>query len=246
MASPTYIQNADVIFRHTLDRRWLASEIVSVNLAADFLASLTTSEGIVKGGGYYVERPPRLESDGVTHSHAVDAFRRVAALNRLLDDRKSATRYEHLAQRIQHAFVTRFWVKDHFAEYRHPAHGLIASHGLTDSDGSALAMGVATHWQQAARWPRLKDEKRFYYGRMPTGISTEPATYEAWEFNYRGELDFMHQSLAQVESRNVKVEDGWIYFVHGWTQVVAQVLHFDLTPALFDKLNEAASSVRGK
>ena len=68
----------------------------------------------------------------------------------------------------------------------------------------------------------------------------------AWEFNYRGELDFMHQALAQVESRKVVVEDGWIYFVHGWTQVVSQVLHFELTPTLFDKLNEAAYSVRGK
>jgi shikimate 5-dehydrogenase len=66
----------------------------------------------------------------------------------------------------------------------------------------------------------------------------------AWEFNYRGELDFLHQALAQVESRKVVVEDGWLYFVHGWTQVVAQVLHFDLTPELFDRLNEAASSVR--
>ena len=89
---------------------------------------------------------------------------------------------------------------------------------------------------------------------MGKDIPGSPITWEgkfpmnsiAWEFNYRGELDFMHQSLAQVESRNVKVEDGWIYFVHGWTQVVAQVLHFDLTPTLFDKLNEAASSVRGK
>jgi hypothetical protein len=184
LASPTYIQNADVIFRHTLDRRWLASEIASVNLAADFLASLTTDQGIVKGGGYYVERPPRLESDGVTQSHAVDAFRRVAALNRLLGDRKSATRYEKLAERIRHAFVTRFWVKDRFAEYRHPERGLIASHGLTDSDWSALAMGVATREQQASLWPRLKNEKRFYYGGMPTGIATEPDTYEAWEFNY--------------------------------------------------------------
>ena len=67
----------------------------------------------------------------------------------------------------------------------------------------------------------------------------------AWEFNYRGELDFMHQALAQVESRKVFVEDGWLYFVHGWTQVVSQVLHFDLTPELFDKLNQAASAVRG-
>ena len=68
----------------------------------------------------------------------------------------------------------------------------------------------------------------------------------AWEFNYRGELDFLHQALAQVENRQVTVEDGWIYFVHGWSQVVAQVLHFELTPAVFDQLNEAASSVRGK
>ncbi len=73
-----------------------------------------------------------------------------------------------------------------------------------------------------------------------------PMNSVSWEFNYRGELDFMHQSLAQAESRKLKVEDGWIYFVHGWTQVVAQVLHFDLTPSLFDKLNEAASTVRSK
>jgi shikimate dehydrogenase len=73
-----------------------------------------------------------------------------------------------------------------------------------------------------------------------------PMNSISWEFNYRGELDFLHQSLAQAESRKVKVEDGWLYFVHGWTQVVAQVLHFDLTPALFEKLNQAASTVRGK
>ena len=66
----------------------------------------------------------------------------------------------------------------------------------------------------------------------------------AWEFNYRGELDFMHQALAQVETRRVKVEDGWLYFVHGWTQVVAQVLHVDLTPELFKRLEVLAESVR--
>lgn len=66
----------------------------------------------------------------------------------------------------------------------------------------------------------------------------------AWEFNYRGELDFMHQALAQVDSREVRVEDGWLYFVHGWTQVVAQVLHLDLTPELFDKMEQAAATVR--
>ena len=67
----------------------------------------------------------------------------------------------------------------------------------------------------------------------------------AWDYNYRGELDFMQQALRQRESRNVFVEDGWLYFVHGWTQVVAQVLHFELTPELFGRLEALAATVRG-
>lgn len=66
----------------------------------------------------------------------------------------------------------------------------------------------------------------------------------AWEFNYRGELDFMHQAEKQVESREIKVEDGWVYFLHGWTQVVAQVLHIDLTPEVFSRLASVAEIVR--
>jgi len=67
----------------------------------------------------------------------------------------------------------------------------------------------------------------------------------AWEFNYRGELDFMHQALRQVEARDLRVEDGWVYFLHGWSQVIVEVLHIDLTPELFARLDEAASTVRG-
>ncbi len=67
----------------------------------------------------------------------------------------------------------------------------------------------------------------------------------AWEFNYRGELDFMHQALKQIDNRNLRVEDGWIYFLHGWSQVIAEVLHIDLTPDLFRELDAAASAVRG-
>jgi shikimate dehydrogenase len=66
----------------------------------------------------------------------------------------------------------------------------------------------------------------------------------AWEFNYRGELDFMHQAERQPKDRNVRVEDGWLYFVHGWTQVVAQVLHVDLKPELFNRLEAAAATIR--
>lgn len=83
-------------------------------------------------------------------------------------------------------------------------------------------------------------------GSPITGDGLFPPHAVAWEFNYRGELDFMHQALAQVKTRSVKVEDGWLYFVHGWTQVVAQVLHIDLTPQVFGRLEAAAAEVRQK
>lgn len=63
----------------------------------------------------------------------------------------------------------------------------------------------------------------------------------AWEFNYRGELDFLHQAHRQRELRNLQVENGWVYFLHGWSQVIAQVLHLTLTDELFLQLSEAAS-----
>jgi hypothetical protein len=184
LADPTYIQNADVIYRHTLDRSWLTAQIKSVNLAADHLGSLVTEQGRVKGAGYYLERPTRIESDGVAQCHAVDAFRRTAALNRVLGDEASARRYDELAERIRKNFVTQFWVKDHFAEYLHPQRGPITSHGLTDVDWAALATGIATPEQRAILWPQLKNEGRFHYGGMPTGIATRPETYEPWEFSH--------------------------------------------------------------
>jgi shikimate 5-dehydrogenase len=81
-------------------------------------------------------------------------------------------------------------------------------------------------------------------GSPITDAGLFPRNGIAWEFNYRGELDFMHQALAQRESRHVQVEDGWLYFVHGWTQVVAHVLHVDLTPDLFRRLEAIAASAR--
>ena len=82
-------------------------------------------------------------------------------------------------------------------------------------------------------------------GSPITDAGLFPKNGIAWEFNYRGELDFMHQALRQVDSRNITVEDGWVYFLHGWSQVVAQVLHIDLTDGIFTQLDAAAASTRG-
>ena len=82
-------------------------------------------------------------------------------------------------------------------------------------------------------------------GSPVTDAGFFPRNGIAWEFNYRGELDFLHQALRQHDARNVTVEDGWVYFLHGWSQVIAQVLNVELTDELFSRLDEAASAVRG-
>ena len=66
----------------------------------------------------------------------------------------------------------------------------------------------------------------------------------AWELNYRGGLDFLHQAERQRDERGVTCVDGWRYFIHGWTQVIAEVFHLDLDPELLDHLSAKADSVR--
>ncbi len=81
-------------------------------------------------------------------------------------------------------------------------------------------------------------------GSPVTNAGRFPRRAIAWEFNYRGELDFLHQAEAQAAEREVRVEDGWLYFLHGWTLVIAQVLHVSIDPPLFRRLAELAGSVR--
>ena len=83
-------------------------------------------------------------------------------------------------------------------------------------------------------------------GSPITNKALFPKNSIAWEFNYRGELDFMHQAEAQQDTRFVTVEDGWLYFIHGWTQVIGQVLHVDISQGLLEELSIAAESVHKK
>ncbi len=80
-------------------------------------------------------------------------------------------------------------------------------------------------------------------GSPLTDAAQWPQDAIAWELNYRGELDFMHQALAQ-QHRGVRVEDGWLYFLHGWTQVIAQVLHTPVEGAVFSRLAEVAAPLQ--
>lgn len=204
LAGTTYIQNADIIFRFTQDREWLLKQLPSVNLTADYLASMVTADGAVAGAGYYVERPTRVEYDGVSQCHAADAFYRLAALNKIAGNNNATKKYQKLAKLVETNFRKHFWVKDHFAEYVHPERGIVANHGLTDVDWSSIATGMATVEQKTALWPLLKDEKLFYYNGMPTGIATRPETYEKWETTYAD-----NQDLAAM---------GRVWYIESWAR----------------------------
>ncbi len=69
----------------------------------------------------------------------------------------------------------------------------------------------------------------------------------AWDFNYRGDLVFLDQARSQERTRNLHVEDGWIYFIHGWTLVIAEVFRVHIPPrgSTFDDLASIAAQGRG-
>lgn len=79
-----------------------------------------------------------------------------------------------------------------------------------------------------------------------------PLTFEAsfplggiaWELNYRGELVFLDQVEAQREAKSLQVEDGWSYFIHGWTRVIAEVFDIEIATAGsgFDEMSRIAAA----
>ena len=83
-------------------------------------------------------------------------------------------------------------------------------------------------------------------GSPITGAAQFPLNGFAWEFNYRGELIFMDQARAQQKAKNLTVEDGWVYFIHGWTRVIAEVFDIDIPTSgiEFDKLSKIAADTR--
>lgn len=81
-------------------------------------------------------------------------------------------------------------------------------------------------------------------GSPITDAAVFPAEAVVWELNYRGTLDFLRQARRQERERGLRVHDGWRYFLHGWTEVIAEVFAISLTPELFAALAEAAEPFR--
>lgn len=81
-------------------------------------------------------------------------------------------------------------------------------------------------------------------GSPITDAGVFPAERAGVESDYRGALDFLRQAKAQQAARGLVIEDGWVYFLHGWTLVMAEAFQFTLTDDLFARLDEAARAER--
>lgn len=199
LANVTFIQMADAVFSHTQDTAWLAKQMPTLRRVADWLARQVLPSGLVRGGGYYLERPCRLEHDGVTQCYTADAFRLMAKLS---GDRV----YAGTADRIVAGFRKHFWAGDHFVEYINAEHGAISHHGFTDVDWAAIATGLATREQADIVWPKISRNADFIYNGIPTGISTRPETYEDWEMMHLDRHD-----LAAM---------GRVWYLEAWARAV--------------------------
>jgi shikimate 5-dehydrogenase len=79
-------------------------------------------------------------------------------------------------------------------------------------------------------------------GSPITDAGTFPSSGLAWELNYRGDLLFLRQARAAAVKQKLTVEDGWIYFLHGWTRVIAEVFDVDIPTSgpVFERLSALA------
>jgi len=83
-------------------------------------------------------------------------------------------------------------------------------------------------------------------GSPLTDAGIFPRNGLAWDFNYRGKLDFLRQAYAQERRGGLHVEDGWVYFVIGWLAGIGEVFGKDipLHGPLFDSLRRIAEAER--
>ena len=65
-----------------------------------------------------------------------------------------------------------------------------------------------------------------------------------WELNYRGTLEFLQQAKKAQSEKNLLIEDGWTYFIHGWTEVISEVFDSALTQDKFHACEKIARSMR--
>jgi hypothetical protein len=178
-----YILTAAEIFDVTKSAIWLRERTPSIEAAAKYLLTQKGAKGLIGGAGFYVELPARYQWDGVTQCYAIHAFRELARLFGAVGDTSSQSTWSLHADKLTDAFHAAFWRDDHFGEYVHPERGLVDLHGLSDVNWAAVAFGVAVDRKLDLLWPKLLEERGFWWGNMPTQNVSKPLAYEKWEYD---------------------------------------------------------------
>jgi len=80
-------------------------------------------------------------------------------------------------------------------------------------------------------------------GSPTTNAVSYPEHALVWEINYRGDLIFKEQAARQAAEKGLHIEDGWDYFIFGWTQVIAEVFHVEIQGATLHELSEIAKNI---
>lgn len=112
-------------------------------------------------------------------------------------------------------------------------------HTPAPEDNDAVLMSLSPHSLIVNATGLGKDAP----GSPLTDACSFPEDSLIWEINYRGDLLFKEQAEKQAAEKNLHVEDGWIYFIHGWTQVIAEVFHIAITDSMLERLSEIAKKV---
>ena len=181
LGAASYILTAAEIYAAMKSKSWLREKMESIEAAGNYLLSRISPNGLMGGAGFYIESPPRNQWDGVTQCYGIYIFRQLAVMNRALGRSSVAKQWRQHADKLSSHFQYFFWLKDHFAEYVHPEHGVVDAHGLSDVNWAAIGLGVARDRQAKVLWPILTGEPAFWHGNMPTQLVAKPKSYQAWE-----------------------------------------------------------------
>ncbi len=85
-------------------------------------------------------------------------------------------------------------------------------------------------------------------GSPLTNAAIFPERSVVWDLNYRGDLIFLDQARRQQAEKSLRIEDGWTYFIHGWTQVIAEVFGVQIPTSgpSFDRISDIALAAAGR
>lgn len=66
------------------------------------------------------------------------------------------------------------------------------------------------------------------------------------EFNDCESLEFLHQAGSEATEPDLQIEDGWRYFIHGWTRAIVTVFNLDISTneSFYNELCDVALAAR--